>query len=300
LPSPTVSSWTSGYFISADGNGCLLELHAYGTGFPGLNFRQARGTAAARAATQANDIIAFFGGAGYGTTSPTLGVAQARFVASQTFTDTSAPARVEFWTTPVGSTTIVEAARFNEAGNLLIGNTGGTDKLTVGGNAVPSSDNVYSCGKSAARWSAIWSATGTIQTSDARDKDIVERVSSTQAASIVDSVEPIKFRWKVGGYNEERTVLEDGLGADGQMTYRENVTYTPKAGARVHAGFIAQEIKTAMDANGGDFGAWGLEEAADGESRQFLRPDQLIAILWQALRVTRHELAELKAKIARP
>src|SRR5690606_7640506 len=38
------------------------------------------------------------------------------------------------------------------------------------GNVLPQADNASSLGASGARWSAVWSATGTIQTSDARQK----------------------------------------------------------------------------------------------------------------------------------
>ncbi len=52
-----------------------------------------------------------------------------------------------------------------------------------------------------------------------------------------------------------------------------------------------------MDAAGVDFGAWGLEDTVDPESRQWVRPDQLSAVLWAALRETRAEVAALKVKV---
>jgi hypothetical protein len=39
-----------------------------------------------------------------------------------------------------------------------------------------------------------------------------------------------------------------------------------------------------MDAAGIDFGAWGIENLDATDSRQFLRPDQLIPVLWAAVR----------------
>lgn len=70
----------------------------------------------------------------------------------------------------------------------------------------------------------------------------------------------------------------------------------PKPGRRLHAGFLAQEVKAAMDAAGADFGVWGLDDPADPDSRQWLRPDQLIPVLWAALRETRAEVAALRAQ----
>jgi hypothetical protein len=68
----------------------------------------------------------------------------------------------------------------------------------------------------------------------------------------------------------------------------------PRPGRRAHAGFQAQEIKAAMDAAGTDFAAWGLDDAADPSSRQWTRPDQLIAVLWAALKETRAEVARMR------
>ena len=78
--------------------------------------------------------------------------------------------------------------------------------------------------------------------------------------------------------------------------YRQEVV--PVAGTRRHAGFSAQQIKAALDASDLDCGAWGLADKTDPDSEQFLRPDQLIPILWAALKQTRAELAGLKQEIA--
>ena len=71
-----------------------------------------------------------------------------------------------------------------------------------------------------------------------------------------------------------------------------------RPGKRVHAGFVAQDIRAAMEKAGVDFGAWGLAEKDDPDSRQWTRPDQLIAVLWSALRETRADLQGLKAAMA--
>ncbi|MEA2857142.1 MAG: hypothetical protein QOH98_1463 [Methylobacteriaceae bacterium] len=280
----------------ADGTNARLLFDAWGAN-TNFTLRRAGGTVGAPAPLNSGDLIGQIAHFGHDGTSYSAG-AQASYqgLAAETWTPTAHGTYVIWTTTAKTTTTGAEKMRLDDQGNLLIGNTSGTDKLTVAGNTVPSADNVYACGKSGARWSAIWSANGTIQTSDARDKDVVERVSPMQATGLVDAVEPILFRWKIGGYAEKRTIVEDGFAPDDAPIYREDVTYTANAGARVHAGFIAQEMKAAMDANGGDFGAWGLDDAADAHSKQWLRPDQLIPILWEALRETRRELADLKAQ----
>ncbi|BAT58961.1 hypothetical protein GJW-30_1_01489 [Variibacter gotjawalensis] len=154
----------------------------------------------------------------------------------------------------------------------------GAAYISLGGVTAPYVDNSYTLGNSTRRWSAIYAANGTIQTSDARDKDLVGPLSS--ASGLVDTIEPVLFRWKVGGnvQNDDGTVAEI-------------------PGTRIHAGFIAQEIKAAMDAQHLDFGAWGLDDKNDPTSRQWTRPDQLIAVLWAALRETRAELHALSSRV---
>jgi hypothetical protein len=283
-----------------DAANARFVIDAFG-GLPIMSFRRADGTAAAPSAVQANEQICQFGAFGYGTTGySSSGRAFVVFYAAENWTDTAQGTYATILTTEKTTAVPTERLRVDDSGNLLIGNTTGVDKLTVAGNAVPFADNTYMCGKSGARWSAIWAANGTIQTCDARDKTIVERLAPSEAAAILDAVEPIKFRWKIGGHSENRTVTEhEHVPEDDPRRFSEEVSYTPQPGKRVHAGFIAQEVKAAMAANGGDFGAWGLEDASDPESRQFLRPDQLIPILWEALRETRRELAGLKAQLAK-
>lgn len=69
-----------------------------------------------------------------------------------------------------------------------------------------------------------------------------------------------------------------------------------RPGERLHAGFLAQDVKAALDAVGLDFGAWGLENVANPQSRQWLRPDQLIAVLWAATKQIHAEFEALKAR----
>lgn len=172
-----------------------------------------------------------------------------------------------------------------------------TERMRIGsdGHPIPGADNTYSFGKSGSRWSEIWAANGTIQTSDIRDKDIAARIPGALAAAAVDQVEPIMFRWKVGGHDVVVSDTETEIDEDG--VEHKKVLIVPKQGVRLHAGFAAQEVKAAMDAANVEFGAWGLEDKNDPNSRQWLRPDQLVPVLWSALRQSRSELAALKARI---
>lgn len=71
----------------------------------------------------------------------------------------------------------------------------------------PGTDNAFSCGQSGGRWSAVWAANGTIQTSDPRLKTDVR--ACDLGLSLVRRLEPIRFRWIEGGRSAER--VEDGF-----------------------------------------------------------------------------------------
>jgi hypothetical protein len=64
----------------------------------------------------------------------------------------------------------------------------------------------------------------------------------------------------------------------------------PSPVTRTHWGFIAQEVKQAVDAADVDFGGWVLTDKDDPDSQQALRYDQFIAPLTKALQETMAEL----------
>lgn len=186
-------------------------------------------------------------------------------------------------------------------GASLLG-AGGLDRSAQENDSFkPLADNAYSLGANGFRWSSIWAANGTIQTSDERDKVIESRVKPKSACAMVDMIEPALFRWKIG--SNEVVVTDrktDSMNPDNPnaKTIEDVETeIVEKPGERLHAGFIAQEFKAALDEQGLDFGAWGLEDINDPDSKQWLRPDQLTAVLWAALKETRSELHCLRKGI---
>ncbi len=148
--------------------------------------------------------------------------------------------------------------------------TAGVDRLTldVAGHVVPLADNALRLGGPGARFQEVWCANGVIQTSDAREKAVEAPFAGGGAIAMLEAIAPVMFRW--------------GEATDG----------------RLHAGFLAQDVKAALDGAGLDFGVWGREDQADAESRQWLRPDQLIPVLWAALKETRSELRAVKDRLA--
>ncbi len=74
-----------------------------------------------------------------------------------------------------------------------IGN--GNDRLRINSTSTyPGADNTYSLGASGARWSAVWSANGTIQTSDARLKTNI--LPLAYGLSEVMKLSPVSYNWR--------------------------------------------------------------------------------------------------------
>ena len=87
-----------------------------------------------------------------------------------------------------------EKMRILPSGNVGIGTTAPTDKLSVAGNVAPSADNLYTLGKSGARWSAVWSVNGLFQTSDARLKTNIQPLN--YGLKEVMEMKPVRYNWK--------------------------------------------------------------------------------------------------------
>ena len=168
--------------------------------------------------------------------------------------------------------------------NLIQAGAGGGDATFVGDTAnvavvinnhcVPVADNTYTCGWGIGRWSAVWAVNGTIQTSDPSLKDDIAFLADLPpgtAGRLVAAISPITFRWKVGGRD-----------ADGAEI----------PGKRTHWGWNAAEVKSAFDAIGKDFGGYVRDE----NGVQHLRPDQLVPVLWQAVKDLTARVAALEAR----
>ena len=183
------------------------------------------------------------------------------------------PGRLVFSVTADGASSPSEAVRISNSRNT-----------SFTGAILPSSDNTYQCGASGQRWSLIYAANGTIQTSDARDKTDI--ASAALGIDFIKKLNPVSYKFVVGN-NKESGFDEEG-----------NRIYEAVPGKRTHWGFIAQEVKEAADEFGVDFGGWILTDTEDLDSQQGLRYDQFIAPLTKALQEALAEIDILKAKVA--
>ena len=160
---------------------------------------------------------------------------------------------------------------FASPSNILLGGmqyNNGSNNLDIITNGVPqvrlesgtcfrpNGDNNQALGRTAFRWSTVYAGTGTINTSDAREKTAPLPIDD----SVLDAwgdVQLITFQWL------------------------ESIRLKGEDGARWHFGVIAQQVRDAFDAHGLDGTRYGLlcyDEWESGEAgnRWGIRPDQCL------------------------
>lgn len=118
------ASANSSYFLGSGNDGGLLQL--FGAG----------GTIASPTALTTDSRMGGVFGRGYAATGYSNAVTAVTFHAETTFTDTSTPTYIAFATTASGATTRTEAMRITSSGNLLLGTTSTSARITLGGSPV--------------------------------------------------------------------------------------------------------------------------------------------------------------------
>jgi hypothetical protein len=76
-----------------------------------------------------------------------------------------------------------------------------------------------------------------------------------------------------------------------QRVMTDKVSYVEQPGQRTHWGFMASDVKAAMDTVPLDFGGYVKDE----HGIEHLRPDQLIPVLWRAVQELAAQVAALRA-----
>jgi hypothetical protein len=123
---------------------------------------------------------------------------------------------------------------FITAGALAVDISGNRAFNTSLSATTPGADNSMTLGASGARWSVVWAATGTINTSDANSKQDI--------ADLDDAEKRVATRIK-GLFKKFR--LKDAVAEKGDA-------------ARIHVGVIAQEVRDAFTAEGLDANRYAL------------------------------------------
>jgi len=185
------------------------------------------------------------------------------------------PGRLGFYTTADGASSPTERMMIESVGNTRISNAG---------YLYPNTDNATNLGGGTNRWIAVYAANGAIITSDKREKTQI--VNSSLGSDFIKSLRPVSYKWIEGGKRDTGERDEDG-----------NYIYESVPGQRTHWGFIAQEVKEAVDAAGIDFGGWVLIDKDDPDSQQALRYDQFIAPLTKALQEALAKIETLEQRL---
>ena len=173
---------------------------------------------------------------------------------------------------------------FHDNGTFQIVSDASTDIAMYPSSAVKAgSDNSYSMGASGARWSAVWAANGTIQTSDARQKKDI--TPTKLGLDFIMQLNPVSYKWKIGGNKVETFESKN----ENEVVKR---VLTPIDGKRTHYGLIAQEVKEILGDI--DFGGYIYDQETDTMA---LRYDQFISPLVKAIQEQQAQIKELQTQI---
>jgi hypothetical protein len=130
-------------------------------------------------------------------------------------------------------------------------------------SSMNSLNGVTSLGRPGATWSNIYLANAPVVSSDSRLKT---EVTNELGLNFIQALRPVAFKWNIGGYVGEPDNLQ------------------PIPGVRHHYGFLAQEVKQALDSvSCSDFGGWMLADHNDPASQQSLRLEEFIAPIVKAI-----------------
>lgn len=176
----------------------------------------------------------------------------------------------------------------------------GAQMNIVGGYGVvggwgPLTSNAYDLGVGAnnQQWNHIYLHNAAIVNSDARLKTNVN--TSVLGLDFINSLRPVSYKMISGGNvvnrDEDGNEIVIGKDANGKDIYQ--ITSIP--GKRVHWGFLAQEVKQAVDESGvEDFAGWVLGDVNNPDSSQALAYEQFIAPIVKAIQEVSTRLDKLE------
>ena len=150
-------------------------------------------------------------------------------------------------------------------GSEVILCTDGTDKVVVGAGATggirPATDNTQSCGYASYRWSVMYAGTGTINTSDEREKTTLVDINAAEKTCAIELKSNLKK------FQFLNAVREKG------------------DSARIHFGIGAQTLKAIFEKHGLDAEKYAVfcYDEWDGGNSYGVRYDELLAFIIAAL-----------------
>ncbi len=179
--------------------------------------------------------------------------------------------------------------RFADGGaslGVVLSITRATGEAAFGGNVRPISDGTRTLGNAGNRWSVVYASTGTINTSDAREKTAVRALTSAEVAAAK------QLAAEIGGYKFLSAIASKG-----------------EANARTHIGMTVQRAIEVMQSHGLNpfaygficYDSWPAKAAAEDEpaqaagDRYSFRPDELLLFIARGFEA---RLAALEAAAA--
>lgn len=208
----TSSPWAK-FEVVQQSNNNTASLTNYGNPNE-LTLRRAQGTLASPTIIGNGGVMGRLLGQGYDG-SAFLDSAQIGFEVDGASGINNMPGRIVFATTPAGSTTVQERARFNNSGQLLINKTtasNSTNRLEVMGGGANSTEVARFNNGGAVNCTVVPGGTGFACSSDVRLKDNIESILSPE--EIISGLRGVTFNWK--------------------------------GGTETHAGFVAQELEAIL------------------------------------------------------
>jgi hypothetical protein len=146
--------------------------------------------------------------------------------------------------------------------SAYIRNTAGAGYRAMTDRFIPLADGTQYLGDSSHRWNTVYATTGTINTSDASQKQQIRALTDAEravAARLKSLIRAFKFN--------------NAVAAKGDA-------------ARIHVGIVAQEVKAAFHVEGLDAEQYGMfcsDTLEDGSKRLGVRYDELLAFIVGAM-----------------
>jgi hypothetical protein len=176
----------------------------------------------------------------------------------------------------------INVEKMIQIGTTGLGLQGGTNFIYSQGGIAPGlnsvtgspsgSDLLYSLGFSSARWDVV-RAGSFLTTSDNRVKNNIE--DTPLGLDFINKLRPVSFKYNLG---KSLAIRNEN---------NEIVSVEEYPGTRTHHGFIAQEVKLALNEitnnPSTDFAAWKMDDVSDAESQQALDYIEFIAPMAKAI-----------------
>ena len=247
-----VLSWvtsSSGTVTSVSGTGTVSGLSLSGTVTTSGNL-----TLGGTLSLTSGDITSGLGFTPYSNTNPSGFVTSSGSVAFATSAGSASTAT----NLSGGTLTTSSYSLLSSTSLVAIGNSSGQGVFVNGSGSFSSSiDNTMSCGTSGFRWTTVYATTGTINTSDANQKQQIENLTDVEFAVANE----LKSKVKTFKFNE-------AVAAKG-------------SNARKHVGWIAQDVQTTFanhGLNANDYGMFCSDEI-DGKIQLGVRYEELLTFI---------------------